>query len=261
MRYRASHRLDEDFKMTDSDIRFGCIGCGACCTGRYIPLTLDEAKQWLERGDGVGILLEAFNQETWGSSTGAFEHSLARSSLVSSGESTMQVIAIFAGKAIPRCPNLLENGMCNIYDIRPLVCRIYPMEINPFIELVPESKDCPPVAWEAGEILVSDRVMEPIMSRNIASSKAADRSDALTKIAVCEELGLTTAAWKSDGLAIYNAPVDALLAAINTVKSKGSVGLASRWSVRTDRPQLSSALANQGLAVCSDSSDFDFHQF
>lgn len=29
------------------------------------------------------------------------------------------------------CPFLLANGMCSIYDNRPLNCRIYPHGINP----------------------------------------------------------------------------------------------------------------------------------
>lgn len=246
--------------MTVSDVRFGCVGCGACCTGRYIPLTLDEAKQWLERGDNVSILAEAFDATTWAGSQGAYEHSLWRSAQVTSGVSTLQVIAIFAGKAIPRCPNLKEDGMCNIYDIRPLVCRIYPMEINPFVDLVPESKDCPPAAWEAGEVLVSDRVMEPIMSRNIASSKAADRSDAGTKLAICEELGLTTAAWKGRGLAIYSPEREELLAAMNRVTTSGNANGAS-WTVRTDDHDLCGYLNHSGMDFTSDTHGFEFHQF
>lgn len=246
--------------MTPPDVRFGCVGCGACCTGRYIPLTLDEAKQWLERGDGVGILIEAFDAPTWPSSQAAFEHSLWRSTQVISGASPMQVIAIFAGKAIPRCPNLMENGMCSIYEIRPLVCRIYPMEINPFVDLIPENKDCPPVAWETGEVLVSDRVMEPIMSRNIASSKAADRSDAKAKVAICEDLGLTTAAWKGKGLAIYEPDQAALLASIERVGGPTHKG-SSSWSVRTDDEMLLEYLSHSGLRSTTEASGFQFHQF
>lgn len=246
--------------MSDSDVRFGCIGCGACCTGRYIPLTLDEAQQWLERGDDVGILVEAFDSATWPSSPNAYQHQLLRSTEVRSGKSKMQVIAIFAGRAIPKCPNLKSDGLCNIYDARPLVCRIYPMEINPFIELIPESKDCPPVAWEEGEILVSDRVLEPVMSRNIASSRAADRSDAIAKTAVCEELGITVAAWKYNGLAIYSPVREDLLAAITKVKSITQPSLGSDWMVRTDDADLSQRLmaSDFNLAVGVDS--FEFHK-
>lgn len=245
---------------SSSDVRFGCVGCGACCTGRYIPLTLDEAKLWLERGDDVGILIEAFDRDSWSSSSGAFDHSLARSTQVKSGDSTMQVTAIFAGKAIPRCPNLKDDGMCNIYEVRPLVCRIYPMEINPFIELVPESKDCPPVAWEAGEILVTDRVLEPIMSRNIASSKAADRSDAATKVAICEELGFTTAAWKSNGLAIYAPDRIEMIAAIEVARRKSKVSNED-WTIHVVTPDLADRLKVSGKELVKDGSRFDFHQF
>jgi Fe-S-cluster containining protein len=246
--------------MSDQDIRFGCVGCGTCCTGRYIPLTLDEAKLWLERGDQVGVLVEAFNTITWETGQAALEHSLARSATVTCGSGDVQAIAIFAGKAIPRCPNLKDDGMCNIYEVRPLVCRIYPMEINPFIKLNPLSKDCPPPAWEGGEVLVSDRVMEPVMSRNIESSRAADRSDALAKIAVCESLGLTTAAWKSKGLAIYEPSVIELLGAIRHVQN-GNHELSTSWTITTTDEPLMTALASNGMAVTSDTSGFTLHQF
>ncbi|WP_367889644.1 YkgJ family cysteine cluster protein [Burkholderia sp. L27(2015)] len=39
---------------------------------------------------------------------------------------------------------------CGIYEQRPLVCRIYPAEISPFVELTPMHKACPPDAWTPG---------------------------------------------------------------------------------------------------------------
>lgn len=245
--------------MIDSDVRFGCVGCGACCTGRYIPLTLDEAELWLKRGHDVGILLEAFDRHSWTSGDESYQHSLQRSAMVSSGDSTMQVIAIFAGRAIPKCPNLQENGLCQVYDVRPLVCRIYPMEINPFIKMIPENKDCPPIAWEEGEILVSDRVLERVMSRNIASSRAADRSDAHSKIAICEELGISVAAWKNDGFAIHSPDRQHMLDAISAVKAKVDSPLRLNWNVKTDNRGLIATLGLANLAVGDAGLSFEFH--
>src|SRR3546814_8575294 len=36
---------------------------------------------------------------------------------------------------------------CGNYAERPRICRIYPLEARPFIDLRPESKLCPPEAW------------------------------------------------------------------------------------------------------------------
>ena len=245
--------------MIDSDVRFGCVGCGACCTGRYIPLTLDEAELWLKRGHDVGILLEAFDRHSWASSEDAYQHSFHRSAEVTSGDSKVRVIAIFAGKAIPKCPNLAENGLCQVYEVRPLVCRIYPMEINPFIKMIPENKDCPPVAWEEGEVLVSDRVLEPVMSRNIASSRAADRSDAYAKVAICEALGITVAAWKADGFAIHAPAKETLLDAIASVRALGKAAPDSNWTVKTENSILKEKLTLSNVSVGDAVQSFEFH--
>ncbi len=53
------------------------------------------------------------------------------------------IVASFDGP----CPNLGPEFRCGIYEERPRVCRIYPAEVNPFIELTPANKACPPEAW------------------------------------------------------------------------------------------------------------------
>ncbi|MFP3335720.1 YkgJ family cysteine cluster protein, partial [Pseudomonas sp. SIMBA_064] len=45
--------------MTDS-LRFGCTGCGKCCTGHHVPLTLAEARRWADDAGQVIVLIEAF---------------------------------------------------------------------------------------------------------------------------------------------------------------------------------------------------------
>ncbi len=66
---------------------------------------------------------------------------------------------------------LARQDRCGIYEERPLVCRIYPAEISPFITLDPADKVCPPEMWEAGEIIVSDRLVDPVLLIKIAQSR------------------------------------------------------------------------------------------
>ncbi|EKT4523348.1 YkgJ family cysteine cluster protein [Pseudomonas putida] len=41
-------------------IRFACTGCGKCCTGHHVPLTLGEARPWAASGGQVVVLIEGF---------------------------------------------------------------------------------------------------------------------------------------------------------------------------------------------------------
>lgn len=226
---------------------FHCVGCGACCKGRFIPLTLDEARQWLQRGHDVAVLLEAFEQTTWPQSAEAYAYNVQRATPVECGSQTLQVTAIFAGQAIPRCPNLREDDLCGIYAERPQVCRIYPMEINPFIPLRISDKDCPPQSWAPQEVLATDGDAE--LNQAIAHSRQADRADAARKVAVCEALGFTSAAWKGNGLAIYFPTRDALLRAVQEAGRPATAAAAGTWRVRAQQQDLRARLAAMGVAL------------
>ncbi|EIK97247.1 hypothetical protein PMM47T1_08896 [Pseudomonas sp. M47T1] len=224
------------------------MGCGACCKGRFIPLTLAEAQQWLKRGHEVAVLLEAFEVSTWPQAPQAYAYNVQRSAPVRCGEQTLQVTAILAGQAIPRCPNLGGDDRCGIYAERPLVCRIYPMEINPFIALRISDKECPPESWAAPATLATDRAEEREVLANIERSRQADRADAARKIALCQDLGLTTAAWKGNGLAIYFPLRDALLQAIERLPASASPRLGGDWQVRVVDTALRERLSGLPLA-------------
>ena len=64
--------------MENNAIRFACNGCGTCCKGRLIPLTLNETRQWLQRGHEVAVILEAFDESTWQSDPRQYAHSAQR---------------------------------------------------------------------------------------------------------------------------------------------------------------------------------------
>jgi hypothetical protein len=91
------------------------------------------------------------------------------------------------------CRNLDADDRCTIYEIRPLVCRIYPMEINPHIPLRPEAMDCPSEAWQSGPPLIhGQHLVDRRLAELIERSRQADRDDIRGKVAICQALGIDT---------------------------------------------------------------------
>lgn len=110
----------------------------------------------------------------------------------------------FAAYNAGRCRNLDEQNLCRIYERRPLVCRIYPMEINPHIPLRPTAKDCPPESWTQGEPLIAGgRLVDHTLMALIEQSRQADRDDIARKQAICMALGFNVTALKGNGFVAY----------------------------------------------------------
>ncbi|PVZ19534.1 MULTISPECIES: YkgJ family cysteine cluster protein [unclassified Pseudomonas] len=240
---------------TAGDIRFTCVGCGSCCRGRFVPLTVAEARLWLERGHPVALLLEAFDESAWPAGAAEFDYHLQRSAPVECASAPLNVIAILAANVIPQCPNLGVDNRCGIYHERPLVCRIYPAEINPFISMTPQAKDCPPESWGQGDLLGSDRELTQL----ILQSRQADRDDARLKVQWCEALGITVAAWKGNGFAIYRPAVADMLAAFEGL----GTGTAARrpWRICVRNAELEQALAARALATePGEAGNYIFHE-
>ncbi|AHZ68734.1 hypothetical protein OU5_1655 [Pseudomonas mandelii JR-1] len=248
--------------MQNNTVRFSCVGCGICCKGRLIPLTLAEAQQWLNRGHDIAVILEAFDESSWPHSSAKFAHAKGRSVSVICGKTQIQVIAVFAGKALEQCPNLRADNLCGIYEERPLVCRIYPMEINPFIALRQDNKACPPQAWESDDILCTDGRADPALEALVNQSRQADRADASSKIAICAQLGLNVASWKDNALAVYFPPRGKLLEAIHSVTGTPEDYPDLEWQVRVDEPVLRERLAASKVSLAAnESADYIFHVF
>ncbi|MCV4271312.1 YkgJ family cysteine cluster protein [Pseudomonas capsici] len=247
--------------MSNNEVRFACNTCGVCCKGRLVPLTLGEARRWLERGDDVAVLLEAFDEFHWPGESDKFSHHAGRSVQVESGSHQINVIPIFAGNALTRCPNLDDRNRCGIYEERPLVCRIYPLEISPFIALDPARKICPPEVWDTGEVIFSDRVTDPVVLDQINESRRSDRSDAGAKVAICASLGMTVAAWKEDALAVYLPVRDELKAAIERFDLGHGKSHEVHWRVHIENADLRKTLISRGAHVDGgDSSDYIFYK-
>jgi hypothetical protein len=141
------------------------------------------------------------------------------------------------------------------------VCRIYPAEISPFITLDPADKVCPPDVWEAGEIIVSDRLANPALLVNIAQSRDADRLDAHAKVAICESMDMTVAAWKENALAVYRPDRQDLMAALDHHDTGARREASTAWRVRIEDHELRDAVSSRGVQVDrGESSRYIFHK-
>ncbi len=166
--------------------RFSCVGCGKCCHDH-----LTEARAWAADGGQViaflGNGLSLPEQQR--------EHAQRRSCRVPSGTTDAYVAITFAAYNVGPCRNLDEDQLCRIYERRPLVCRIYPMEINPHIPLAPTAKDCPPESWEQGpQLILGGQLVDEELAGLIQRSRQADRDDIQLKQAICARLGMCTTA-------------------------------------------------------------------
>ncbi|TWI55011.1 Fe-S-cluster containining protein [Pseudomonas duriflava] len=243
------------------DTRFSCTGCGKCCTGHHVPLTLVEARQWSTDGGQVIILVEGFLDDTGLGlkglelSAGQREHAQRRSIPVRCGDTQAYVSITFASYNPGRCRNLGDDNRCAIYERRPLVCRIYPMEINPHIPLRPEMKDCPPESWQEGAALIhGGRVVNPQLAALIEQSRQADRDEIGAKTAICALLGISTMALKGDGFTVYLPEMEAFMTALELVRQQEALDrLANQmdWSLRVSNEDLASQLEETGALIAS----------
>jgi Fe-S-cluster containining protein len=231
------------------DIHFSCTQCGKCCRDIKIPLTVAEAMKWLNRGYEVQLLCEAspWPEALDGELRAA--HFKRRSFAVMSGSMPTRVVVMLVANVVGACPNLLPNMRCGIYEDRPLVCRIYPAEINPFVALRRENKACPPEAWtkdqpilQRGEALIDDE-----MSRDIEMSRAADVLDADLKSRLCLALNLADTAMVHEAVLVYTPTAQTLLSALTTAAATHSCQeSAPQWRFVSDQQQTLETLAKSG---------------
>lgn len=242
------------------DTRFSCTGCGKCCTDHHVPLTLSEARSWAEDGGQVIVLLEAFLKD------GAVLHNLAlseqqqtharrRSLPVLCGSAQAYVSVTFAAFNAGRCRNLGSDNRCGIYAQRPLVCRIYPMEINPHIPLRPQAKECPSEAWETGPALIhGGHLVDQQLAGLIEQSRQADRDEIAAKALICSRLGIRTAALKGDGFTTYLPRTADFLAALQEVQTLERIDMqkaAQDWAFYVQDPDLARRLEETGALIAA----------
>ncbi|WP_460045483.1 YkgJ family cysteine cluster protein [Pseudomonas sp. S2_H01] len=231
--------------------QFSCVGCGKCCTDHHVPLTLSEAAQWAADGGSVIVLTEAFLADGYGVPAEQLTHATRRSHPVSSGTAQAMVAITFAAYNAGRCRNLDAENLCRIYERRPLVCRIYPMEINPHIPLRPEAKDCPPESWEQGpDLIVGGQLVDHQLMALIEASRQADRDDIARKQAICMSLGINTTALKGNGFVAYLPDMNAFAAAVEQfITGELPPTADDGWHFRVAGEAATQALARAGARL------------
>ena len=247
------------------DIHFGCTQCGKCCRDTKVPLTVAEAIEWLNRGDEVQLLCEAspWPAELDGEPRAA--HFKRRSFAVISGTMPTRVVVMLVANVVGACPNLLSDMRCGIYEDRPLVCRIYPAEINPFIPLKRENKGCPPEAWAKDQPLLQrgQVLMDDVMSRDIEKSRAADVLDAEVKCRLCLALNLTHTALVHEAVLVYSPTAQTLLSALSfATVTDARQEPATPWRFVSDQQETLDTLAKSGAtALHSHDAEVAFFQY
>ncbi|HME37446.1 MAG TPA: YkgJ family cysteine cluster protein [Steroidobacteraceae bacterium] len=234
------------------DLHFGCTQCGKCCRDLKLPLTVAEAIAWLARGSQVQLICEAV---PWPVEPAPDDqkaaHRRRRSFAAFSGTLPTRVSVILAANLVGACPNLMADQRCGIYERRPLVCRIYPVEINPFIALDPANKACPPEAWTADQRLIQrdGRVVDERMRRDIQQSRDSDALDVEVKRRLCAALQVNCAALVDDGFVVHSPECAALLAALRHAVDERDPSAMSEWRFISNRSDTIASLQTRGAVA------------
>ncbi|KAE9643603.1 YkgJ family cysteine cluster protein [Pseudomonas sp. PB106] len=232
---------------------FSCVGCGKCCTDHHVPLTLAEARMWASDGGQVIVLVEAFLRNGLGLPAQQREHAERRSAVVRSGDTDAHVAITFAAYNVGPCRNLDEDKLCRIYERRPLVCRIYPAEINPHIPLNPAAKDCPPESWEQGPLLIAGgELVDHELVDLIERSRQADRDEIGIKDTICAMLGIRTTALKGDGFTAYLPNMSAFASVIDQVTAQPLATAPSEWLFHVSGDDVAGQVSAAGALVVTE---------
>ena len=127
-----------------------------------------------------------------------------------------RVVLMLAANIVGPCPNLLPDMRCGIYEQRPLVCRIYPGEINPHITFQHQTKLCPPEAWHQDLPLLhrDGRFVDKGLRDDIHMSRTADANDAHVKRRLCLALNIADTALVHEAVLVYSPSAEVLLSAL-----------------------------------------------
>ncbi len=208
---------------------------------------------WAADGGQVIVLVEAFLGNGLGLPMAQREHAERRSVRVRSGSTDAHVAITFAAYNVGPCRNLDEDKLCRIYERRPLVCRIYPAEINPHIPLNPAAKDCPPESWEQGPLLIAGgQLVDQELIELIQRSRQADRDDIQSKDAICALLGIRTTALKGDGFTAYLPNMSAFAEIIDQVSEQPLTTASSEWLFHLSGEDVTGQVVAAGAQVVTE---------
>jgi Fe-S-cluster containining protein len=232
---------------------FSCTQCGQCCRDTKIPLTVGEAVDWLRRGHEVQLLCEASPWPAALDDEPRAQHFRRRSFAAMSGSVQTRVVVMLAANIVGACPNLQSDQRCGIYEVRPLVCRIYPAEINPFVRLNRDNKACPPEAWAKDAPLLQRGgvVIDEVIRRDIELSRAADVREADFKSRLCLALDVIDTGLVHESVVVYTPKKEVLLSALALATATAAGEEAStQWRfVSTEPASLAAITASGAIAV------------
>lgn len=220
-------------------VHFGCTQCGKCCHDLRLTLSLDEAIAWAGNGHRVQLLCEAI---PWPREPSPDEHELAHrrdtSFAVEVGGMPFRIHVTLVAFHEGPCPHLQLDMRCGNYAHRPRICRIYPLESRPFTPMEPASRRCPDEAWGIdAPILLEDGVITDPTAREIVNTHRQARiRDAAALGTACLQLGISTAAFAGEGLAVHAPDPTALVNCLRQARaSSGGAPGTSRWEILTNR--------------------------
>jgi Fe-S-cluster containining protein len=229
------------------DIHFECTRCARCCRDSRLPLTVAEALVWLDDGRDLQVLCDATpwpeeppNDDAQG------QYRRQRSFAAMSGSLPVRIAVILAANLAGACPNLGPDDLCRIHARRPLVCRIYPAEVNPFVALVPANKACPAEAWAKNLPLLQrdGKLMDSRRIDDLRSLRDASAADVGAKQRLCARLGISDAALANEGLCATTVDRETLLRELRLAAAQASAqSPALGWRLVSDRANTISALS------------------
>jgi Fe-S-cluster containining protein len=233
------------------DLHFNCTQCGKCCRDIKLPLTVAEAMDWLSTaGRAVQIICEAL---PWLAEPRADDqkaaHRRRRSFATMSGSMPTRVMVILAANLVGPCPNLQADMRCGIYARRPLVCRIFPAEINPFLPLDPANKACPPEAWTADLPLIQrdGRVVDDRVREDIQRSRDTDAREVEIKRRLCAALKINSASLADEGFVVHSPDGAAFLAELARAVDHADSGTTeTQWRFISNRTETIASLTLRG---------------
>ena len=225
---------------------FNCTACGQCCRNLKLPLGINEAVDWLRRGGQVQIICEAI---PWVAESDAADavaaHKRSISIAAMSGQLPIRVLVYLVASFQGPCPHLGANNLCGVYAHRPLTCRIYPAEVNPFVAINPAQKACPPEAWQSVVPLMTDTLHADVRAFRQRAQTEVDR-----KAWICEQLGIHLSAISNQGYAIHSPDPAQLLRVLLDCTDTDLSPTYGSWALTTHVAENIQTLQDMG-ALCA----------
>lgn len=235
------------------DLHFECTQCGKCCHGLRLTLSVDEAIAWADNGHGVQVLTEAlpYHAGFVGENAQA-SYDKARSFPAVSGEMPLRIAAVLVAFHENACPHLRPDMRCGNYPARPRICRIYPLESRPFMNLSPERRLCPPEAWASSHprLLRGEHIADPASAKIVADHRRTLTDDVPVVAAACAALNISTAAFASEGFAVHQPDGRSLSAELKRAKrAQIDRQTPKQWAIVTNRESTRSLLVEAGCVA------------